>query len=227
MRAIVRDTVYRFLDCGILESGFARARCKACGFEFVVGLSCKARCLCPSCHKKRELLWAHWAGEQLLEDVPHRQVVFSLPKRLRIFFRYDRKLLGELAGCAWRALRLYFQIYFDREPPFPCERCLQNRPLGSGAGFLGTRPKNQCTNGLFRLRLSSFTDGSFPRCSVRCHNARETELEHGIGLEVEDRLRRILRGQRSRNAAWRELFAAGYRAALPPSPAARTRNAGE
>ena len=45
LRAIVRDTVYRFLDCGILKSGFARARCKSCGFEFVVGLSCKARCL--------------------------------------------------------------------------------------------------------------------------------------------------------------------------------------
>ncbi len=115
LRAIVRDTVYRFLDCGILESGFARARCKSCGYEFVVGLSCKARCLCPSCHKKRELLWAHWAAEQLLEDVPHRQIVFTLPKRLRIFFRYDRKLLGELAGCTWRALRLYFQIYFDRD----------------------------------------------------------------------------------------------------------------
>ena len=26
LRAIVRDTVYRFLDCGILESGFAGAR---------------------------------------------------------------------------------------------------------------------------------------------------------------------------------------------------------
>ena len=72
-------------------------------------------CLCPSCHKKRELLWAHWAGEQLLEDVPHRQVVFSIAKRLRIFFRYDRKLLGELAGCAWRAIRLYFQVYFNRD----------------------------------------------------------------------------------------------------------------
>ena len=49
----------------------------------------------------------------------HRQVVFSLPKRLRIFFRYDRKLLGELAGCAWRALRLYFQVYFDRDDIIP------------------------------------------------------------------------------------------------------------
>ncbi|MGB5162187.1 MAG: transposase [Thermoanaerobaculia bacterium] len=30
-----------------------------------------------------------------------------------MFFRYDRKLLGELAGCAWRALKLYFEAYFD------------------------------------------------------------------------------------------------------------------
>ena len=64
-------------------------------------------------HQKRELLWAEWAGEELLEDVPHRQVVFTIPKRLRVFFRYDRKLLGELAGCAWRALKLYFEAYFD------------------------------------------------------------------------------------------------------------------
>ena len=64
-------------------------------------------------HQKRELPWADWAERELLEDVPHRQVVFTIPKRLRIFFRYDRKLLGELAGCARRALKLYFGAYFD------------------------------------------------------------------------------------------------------------------
>jgi hypothetical protein len=40
-------------------------------------------------------------------------VVFTIPKRLRIFFRYDRKLPGELAACAWRALKLYFAVSFD------------------------------------------------------------------------------------------------------------------
>ena len=40
----------------------------------------------------------------MLEDVPHRQVVFTIPKRLRVFLRYDRKLLGELAGCVRAAL---------------------------------------------------------------------------------------------------------------------------
>lgn len=58
-------------------------------------------------------MWAEWAEAKLLEDVPHRQVVFTIPKRLRILFRYDRKLLGELAACAWRALKLYFEAYFD------------------------------------------------------------------------------------------------------------------
>jgi hypothetical protein len=34
--------------------------------------------------------------ETLLLDVPHRQVVFVIPKMLRIFFKYRRWLLGEL-----------------------------------------------------------------------------------------------------------------------------------
>ncbi len=88
-------------------------RCPDCRHEFLVAFSCKLRGLCPSCHQKRELLWADWAEQELLEDVPHRQVVFTIPKRLRIFFRYDRKLLGELAGCSWRALTIYFATYFD------------------------------------------------------------------------------------------------------------------
>ena len=54
-------------------------------------------------------------GNHLLEEVPHRQVVLTLPKRLRIFFRFDRRLLGELQGCAGRALRLYLAAAFDRE----------------------------------------------------------------------------------------------------------------
>ncbi|MCH7667441.1 MAG: transposase, partial [Acidobacteria bacterium] len=83
--------------------------------------------MCPSCHQKRELLWVDWAERELLEDVPHRQVVFTIPKRLRVFFRYDRKLLGELAGCAWRALKLTFDGTFDGADVTP-----------GAAGFLQT-----------------------------------------------------------------------------------------
>jgi len=31
--------------------------------------------------------------ETLLLDVPHRRIVFTIPKRLRVFFKFDRRLL--------------------------------------------------------------------------------------------------------------------------------------
>ena len=47
--------------------------------------------------------------ETLLLDVPHRQVVFTIPKRLRVFFKFDRRLLGDLCRCALRSLSRYFE----------------------------------------------------------------------------------------------------------------------
>ncbi|MBE3144891.1 MAG: hypothetical protein IMZ61_13395 [Planctomycetes bacterium] len=45
----------------------------------------------------------------LLLDVPHRQIVFTIPKRLRVFFKFDRRLLGDLCRCALRSLSCYFE----------------------------------------------------------------------------------------------------------------------
>jgi hypothetical protein len=42
------------------------------------------------------LLLAYRLQEEVLADVPHRQWVFTLPKRLRVCFRFDRSLLGML-----------------------------------------------------------------------------------------------------------------------------------
>jgi hypothetical protein len=47
--------------------------------------------------------------ETLLLDVPHRQGVFTIPRRLRVFFKFKRRLLGDLCRCAVRALLFYFQ----------------------------------------------------------------------------------------------------------------------
>ena len=58
LRRCVEPTVLRYLDCGIFDHGFARVRCPDCRHEFLVAFSCKLRGLCPSCHQKRELLWA-------------------------------------------------------------------------------------------------------------------------------------------------------------------------
>jgi len=40
-----------------------------------------------------------------LQRVSHRQWVLTMPKRLRIFFRYDRRLLGKLCRLAYETIR--------------------------------------------------------------------------------------------------------------------------
>ncbi len=65
---------------------------------------------CRSCHAKLVEEWGEWMRETLLLDVPHRQVVFTIPKRLRVFFKYKRRLLGDLCRAALRALSRYFEL---------------------------------------------------------------------------------------------------------------------
>jgi hypothetical protein len=43
----------RYLECGILAHGFARARCGDCGHDFLIAFSCKGRGVCPSCNARR------------------------------------------------------------------------------------------------------------------------------------------------------------------------------
>jgi hypothetical protein len=38
---------------------------------------------------------------QVFEAVAHRQWVFTVPRRLRVYFRYDRSLLGKLCRAAY------------------------------------------------------------------------------------------------------------------------------
>jgi hypothetical protein len=45
----------------------------------------------------------------VLKAVPHRYWVFSIPKRLRIYFLYDRKLLKKLSLCVWKVLSAYLK----------------------------------------------------------------------------------------------------------------------
>ena len=51
----------RYLDCGILAHGFARARRAACGHDFLIAYSCKCRGVCPSCTTRMVETAAHLA----------------------------------------------------------------------------------------------------------------------------------------------------------------------
>jgi hypothetical protein len=118
-RGVVERTLFAFLDCGIEEHGFARVRCDACRREFRVALSCKRRGFCPSCHAKRTVLWAEWLSSAVLAAAPHHQWVFTIPKRLRLFFLYDRRLLGELSRCAWRTVRDLYRAGLEGRHALP------------------------------------------------------------------------------------------------------------
>ena len=118
-RFIIRSSIDKFLKCGDLKEGFARVKCKKCGKEMFIAFSCRQRCSCPSCHQKRTLVLAYHLNEDVLENVSHRQFVFTIPKRLRIYFRYDRKLLGKLAKAAWETVRDVFTEEVDCEEAFP------------------------------------------------------------------------------------------------------------
>jgi hypothetical protein len=104
-RAFWDSTVFSYLDCGRFESGFARVVCPECRFEFLVALSCKGRGLCPSCGAKRAAIFSQLLQSQILQDVPHAQWVFTLPKMLRPCFLYHRELLGELARLSYETVR--------------------------------------------------------------------------------------------------------------------------
>ena len=49
----------------------------------------------------------------------HRQLVFTIPKRFRLYCRYDRKLLGRMTREAWLCVRQYLQQELGRKDVVP------------------------------------------------------------------------------------------------------------
>jgi len=74
---------------------------------------------CPSCHNKKVVQFGHHLKETVLYPVPHRQYVFSIPKILRKFLLYDRKLLGKLSQCTSKALRKFFKLTLGKKTVIP------------------------------------------------------------------------------------------------------------
>jgi Transposase zinc-binding domain/Putative transposase len=72
LRPVVERVLRAFLACGIGYRGFARLWCPTCRTSVLCPFSCRARSFCPSCEKKRQLLWAevqwHPHGHLILTD---------------------------------------------------------------------------------------------------------------------------------------------------------------
>jgi DNA-directed RNA polymerase subunit RPC12/RpoP len=101
--AYVEREFRRYLECGILAHGFARARCGQCGRDFLIAFSCKGRAVCPSCNARRMVETAPHLTDHVLPDLPVRQWVLSVPKRLRYFLERDADLKGT-------ALHLFLRV---------------------------------------------------------------------------------------------------------------------
>jgi hypothetical protein len=115
LRPVVERVLREFLTCGLAERGFARAWCSTCRTSYVIPYSCRGRSFCPSCEKKRSLLWAEWLHQEVLEPVPHRHVVVTIPRLLRPLFRRRRDLLRDLGRCAADALGAYVEASLGEE----------------------------------------------------------------------------------------------------------------
>jgi hypothetical protein len=55
----------------------------------------------------------------VLKKIPHRHFVFSIPKILRRYFLYDRKLLADLSRCVWESLKVFIQDAVPENDPMP------------------------------------------------------------------------------------------------------------
>jgi len=64
-------------------------------------------------------MFGEWITEEIFYPLPHRQYVFTIPKMLRPYFRFDRKLLGRLSQCAYQSLRDFFRKTLNEERAVP------------------------------------------------------------------------------------------------------------
>ena len=109
-RPVIKDVVEEYLRCGDLKEGFARVRCSDCGHEYLLAFSCKGRWFCPACHMKKVIQFGDFLNDNILYPIPHRQYVFTMPIRLRLYFKHDRQLLSKLCRCAYESLLEFFRI---------------------------------------------------------------------------------------------------------------------
>jgi len=63
-------------------------------------LICRTRNFCPSCQAKRSARFAAHVITEILEPVPHRHVVLTIPRVLQGRFRRERRLLAHAARDA-------------------------------------------------------------------------------------------------------------------------------
>lgn len=107
--AFIRREFEKYLACGMLSEGFSRVHCGSCGYDRLVGFSCKRRGWCPSCLGRRMSDGAAFLVDRVIGDTPVRHWVLSLPPPLRYLVAYDSSLLSEVLAAFVGAMFQYLR----------------------------------------------------------------------------------------------------------------------
>jgi len=106
IREICHDEVDKIINCGKFENGYLEYTCGSCGEVKRVGFTCKSR-LCSSCGKKYVDERSEKMSSKML-PVKHWHMTFTIPEDMRIIFRRDRELLGELPRLVNKVIKYGF-----------------------------------------------------------------------------------------------------------------------
>ena len=109
-RQDIEETVQKAMRCGSRDLGYIRYECLGCPGEtrpVFIYFSCKSR-FCNKCGKKYTDDWSD-KQQELIFNVPHRHMVFTIPEEIRQVFFQDRKKLNELSILVADVFEYYFQ----------------------------------------------------------------------------------------------------------------------
>lgn len=117
-REDIKETVEKAIRCGSSDLGYARYECLGCEGDpnpVFVCFTCKSR-FCHKCGKKYTDDWSD-KQQEMIFNVPHRHMVFTVPRELRNVFFQDRKKLNELS----KKVADVFQFYYQRRSKKPLQ----------------------------------------------------------------------------------------------------------
>ena len=106
----IKETVEKAIRCGTRDPGYSRYECLGCEGNprpVFVCFTCKSRFF-HKCGKKYTDDWFEKQQEMIL-DVPHRHMVFTIPRELRNVFFKDRKKLNELSKQVAEGFQYHYQ----------------------------------------------------------------------------------------------------------------------
>lgn len=124
----IAEVVNKFLECGDYTQALARIVCTnpKCDYEYFRPFSCKAFYSCPSCTKKKSLLFGEYLSNELLLRLPHRHITWTLPKALRIFLKNDKSLFADISKMIFKLINKFYNLAACKSITTGCALCYQS-----------------------------------------------------------------------------------------------------